>query len=42
LRATSASANDEVLEWRMPLVISQRAQTVELSADNAYEKTKKF
>jgi hypothetical protein len=42
LRATSASANNEMLEWRMPLVISQRAQTVELSADNAYEKTKKF
>lgn len=42
LRATSASANDEMLEWRMPLVISEDAQTVELSADNAYEKTKKF
>jgi hypothetical protein len=42
LRATSASQNDEMLEWRMPLVISQRAQTVELSADNAYERTKKF
>jgi hypothetical protein len=42
LRATSASANNEMLEWRMPLVISQRAQTIELSADNAYEKTKKF
>lgn len=42
MRATSVSATGEALEWRVPMVISQRAQTIELSKDNAYERTKKF
>ena len=42
LRAITTGANSELTEWRVPLTISQRAMTVELSADNAYERTKKF
>ena len=42
LRATSVSRSGEALEWRVPMVISQRAHTIELSKDNAYERTKKF
>jgi len=42
LRATSVSPSGEALEWRVPMVISQRAHTIELSKDNAYERTKKF
>jgi hypothetical protein len=42
LRATTTGASGELTEWRLPLTISQRAMTVELSADNAYERTKKF
>jgi len=42
LRATTTGASGELTEWRLPLTISQRAMTIELSADNAYERTKKF
>jgi hypothetical protein len=42
LRATTTGAGGELTEWRLPLTISQRAITIELSADNAYERTKKF
>ncbi len=42
MRATSASSSGESLEWRMPVLISQRAHTIELSIDNAYERSKKF
>ena len=42
LRATTTAASGELTEWRLPLTISQRAITIELSADNAYERTKKF
>ena len=42
MRATSASASGELIEWRMPVQISQRKHTVELSIDNAYERSKKF
>jgi hypothetical protein len=42
MRATSASSNGESIEWRIPVQISQRAHTIELSIDNAYERTKKF
>ena len=34
--------DDMAIEWRLPLTISQNAQTIELSAENAYERTKKF
>ena len=42
MRATSASTSGEAIEWRMPVLISQRAHTIELSIDNAYERSKKF
>jgi hypothetical protein len=42
LRAITAGASGELTEWRLPLTISQRAMTIELSPDNAYERTKKF
>jgi hypothetical protein len=42
LRATTSGASGELTEWRLPLTISQRPMTIELSVDNAYERTKKF
>ena len=42
LRATAALGNGETIEWRLPFAVSGSAQTIELSAENAYEKTKKF
>jgi len=42
MRATSASSTGESIEWRMPVLISQRTHTIELSIDNAYERSKKF
>jgi hypothetical protein len=42
MRAISTASNGEALEWRMPVLISQRTQTIELSKDNAYERAKKF
>jgi len=40
--AVSARANGESMEWRMPLTIGPRPQTIELSLENAYERSKKF
>lgn len=42
MRATSVQSNGELVEWRVPLTISQPVHTVELSGDNAYERAKKF
>ena len=42
MHAVTALANDESMEWRMPLTISQRPQTIELTPENAYERTRKF
>ncbi len=42
MRAISASSSGESIEWRMPVLISQRSNTIELSVDNAYERSKKF
>lgn len=42
MRATSASISGESIEWRMPVLISRREHTIELSIDNAYERSKKF
>jgi len=42
MRAISVSANGEAMEWRVPVLISQRTHTIELSRDNAYERAKKF
>ena len=42
LRAHAVLSNGETIEWRLPFAVSGIAQTIELSAENAYEKTKKF
>lgn len=42
MRAISVSTNGEATEWRVPVLISQRSHTIELSKDNAYERAKKF
>lgn len=42
MRATSVLGNGELMEWRMALTISQPVHTIELSGNNAYERTKKF
>jgi hypothetical protein len=42
LRATASLASGETFEWRLPMTVSGREQTVELTMENAYEKTKKF
>src|ERR1041385_1988785 len=42
VHAFTARANGESMEWRLPLTIGQRPQTIELSVENAYERSKKF
>jgi hypothetical protein len=42
LRAAAALNSGEKIEWRLPINVSSRAQTIELTTDNAYERTKKF
>jgi hypothetical protein len=42
LRATAALSGGETVEWRLPINVAGRGQTVELTMDNAYERTKKF
>ena len=42
VRATAAFANGENFEWRLPVIVSGREQTIELTTENAYERTKKF
>ena len=42
MRAISTTSSGEALEWRVPVLISQRTHTIELSKDNAYERAKKF
>jgi hypothetical protein len=42
LRATTAFTSGEKIEWRLPISVSGRAQTIELTTENAYERTKKF
>jgi len=42
MRATSSSSTGESIEWRLPVLISQRTHTIELSIENAYERSKKF
>ena len=42
MRAISISTNGEATEWRVPVLVSQRALTIELTKDNAYERAKKF
>jgi hypothetical protein len=42
VRATAEMPNGESLEWRLPINVSGQGQTVELTTENVYEKTKKF
>ena len=42
LHATASLGGGETIEWRLPVNVAGRDQTVELTMDNAYERTKKF
>ena len=42
IRATAEMPNGESLEWRLPINLSGQGQTLELTTENVYEKTKKF
>jgi hypothetical protein len=42
LRATIVLNSGETLEWRLPLNIAGRNQSIELSTENAYERAKQF
>ena len=42
LRATATLNTGEQLEWRLPVTMAGSDQTVELSFDKAYERTKTF
>ncbi len=42
IRATAEMPNGESIEWRLPINVSGQGQTVELTTENVYEKTKKF
>lgn len=42
LRAATALNSGEKIEWRLPINVSGRSQTIELTTENAYERTKKF
>ena len=42
LRATASLSGGETIEWRLPVNIAGPEQTVELTMENAYERTKKF
>ena len=42
LRATAVLNSGEQIEWRLPVIVTSREQAIDLSFDNAYERTKKF
>lgn len=42
LRATATLNSGEEIEWRVPVALSDRDQSLDLSFENAYERTKKF
>ena len=42
LRATATLNSGEEIEWRLPVALSDRDQALELSFENADERTKKF
>jgi len=42
IRATATLTGGEEIEWRLPVNVFGRGQTVELTAENAYERTKTF
>ena len=42
LRATATLSSGEKIEWRLPVKVSGRGQTIELTTENVYERTKTF
>lgn len=42
LHAVAQLDTGEEIEWRLPLTVSTRDQSIELSYENSYERTKKF
>jgi len=42
LHATASLSDGETIEWRLPVNVAGREQTVELTLENAYERSKKF
>ncbi len=42
LHATAVLSGGETIEWRLPVSVAGHEQTVELTMENAYERTKKF
>jgi hypothetical protein len=42
IRATATLTGGELIEWRLPVKVLASGQTVELTAENAYERTKTF
>jgi len=42
LRAVATLAGGEKIEWRLPVKVFSRGQTIELTTENAYERTKTF
>jgi hypothetical protein len=42
LHATASLSGGETIEWRLPVTVAGREQAVELTMENAYERTKKF
>jgi hypothetical protein len=42
IRATATLTSGEEIEWRLSVNVFGRGQTVELTTENAYERTKKF
>jgi len=42
LRAHATLSSGEEIEWRLPVALTDRDQSVDLSFENAYERTKKF
>ena len=42
LQATASLSGGETIEWRLPINVAGREQTVELTMENAYERTKRF
>ena len=42
IHAVTAFSEDEWLEWRQQVTVAQHPQTIELTSDNAYQRSKKF
>jgi hypothetical protein len=42
IRATATLTGGERIEWRVPVKVFGRGQTIELTAENAYERTQTF